>query len=340
MRKFIIALLLMLGVMFLITRFAQLEDIVSTLESGDWRFIALAVLTEAAWLINMGASYQAVYRVLNVNESWLRLTLVAAAANFINIVAPSAGVSGVAVFIAEAKGRDYSTGRATVASTLFVLLDYLGLLCVLVLGFAVLIRRDQVTPPEITAAIILVVLAFVLATLIYLGAYSEQKFGQTLAWMAHTINRLVRPFRRKSSQPYLSEERAFAFAREITVSLSEMRHNLKDLLYPALLSLSAKALLILVLYFVFRAFGVPVSVGTLIAGFSITFLFLIISPTPAGVGIVEGLLTLELSSFYIPLGTAAVLAIAYRGITFWLPMLFGMACFRWVGGGANAGAAS
>ena len=208
----------------------------------------------------------------------------------------------------------------------------------LVLGFAVLFRRDQVTPPEITAAIILVVLAVVLATLIYLGAYSEQKFGKTLAWMAHTTNCLVRPFRRKKSQPYLSEDRSFAFASEITVSLSEVRNNVKDLIYPALLSLSAKALLVLVFYFVFRAFDVPVSIGTVIAGYCITFLFLIVSPTPAGVGIVEGLLTLALSSFYIPLGTAAVLAIAYRGITFWLPLLFGMACFRWVGGGNNTNA--
>ena len=59
---------------------------------------------------------------------------------------------------------------------------------------------------------------------------------------------------------------------------------------------------------------------------------MIVSPTPSGVGFVEGALTLTLASFYIPLSDAAVIAIAYRGATFWLPLLFGMLAIRWMGG--------
>jgi uncharacterized membrane protein YbhN (UPF0104 family) len=31
---------------------------------------------------------------------------------------------------------------------------------------------------------------------------------------------------------------------------------------------------------------------------------------------------------YVPLGDAAVIALAYRGFTFWLPLFFGMVAFR------------
>jgi uncharacterized protein (TIRG00374 family) len=99
-----------------------------------------------------------------------------------------------------------------------------------------------------------------------------------------------------------------------------------------LLGLSSKVLLIIVLFLIFMAFDVPVSAGTLIAGFSIAFLFTIVSPTPNGVGFVEGALTLTLASFYIPLSDAAVVAITYRGVTFWLPLVFGMLALRWLGG--------
>jgi hypothetical protein len=78
----------------------------------------------------------------------------------------------------------------------------------------------------------------------------------------------------------------------------------------------------------FLAFGTEISIGTLVAGFSIGYLFLIVSPTPAGVGFVEGGLTLALTSLSVPLGAAAVITLAYRGITFWLPLLLGMLAFR------------
>jgi uncharacterized membrane protein YbhN (UPF0104 family) len=73
----------------------------------------------------------------------------------------------------------------------------------------------------------------------------------------------------------------------------------------------------------------------LIAGFSIGYLFLIVSPTPAGIGFVEGALTLGLRSLHVPLGDATVVALAYRGLTLWIPLFFGMLAFRWLSRGEN-----
>ena len=87
-------------------------------------------------------------------------------------------------------------------------------------------------------------------------------------------------------------------------------------------------MLLCVLTAVFMAFQTPLSVGTLIAGFAIAYLFLIVSPTPAGVGVVEGVLTLSLSSMFVPLGEATVITLSYRVLTFWLPLLFGFLSFQ------------
>ena len=46
------------------------------------------------------------------------------------------------------------------------------------------------------------------------------------------------------------------------------------------------------------------------------------------ISFVEGALTLTLASFYIPLSDSAMIAISYRGVTFWLPLLFGMMAIR------------
>ena len=99
---------------------------------------------------------------------------------------------------------------------------------------------------------------------------------------------------------------------------------------PILFALINKALLLAIFTLVFLAFNVPVSIGTIIAGFSIGYLFMIVSPTPAGIGIVEGSLTLALTSMYVPFGLAAIITLAYRGITFWLPLAVGIISLRWL----------
>ena len=94
------------------------------------------------------------------------------------------------------------------------------------------------------------------------------------------------------------------------------------------LTLINKLLLVTILGIVFLAFKVPTSVAIVIAGFSIAYLFVIVSPTPAGVGIVEGVMTLGLKSLGIPLEAAVVVTMAYRAVTFWFPLLLGMISFR------------
>jgi uncharacterized protein (TIRG00374 family) len=161
----------------------------------------------------------------------------------------------------------------------------------------------------------------------YLGMRSAEALGRELARTARLINRLLRPFIHRE---YLSEGRAYFFAHEVAEGLHEVRRSPSSLYLPLGLAIGSKIFLIIILFLMFLAFKVPASVGTLIAAWSIAYLFLIISPTPAGIGVVEGALTLALNSMFVPLGAATVLALAYRGITFWVPLLGGLIAFRWL----------
>lgn len=330
MRKLFISFALVAGVIFILTQIQDFGSIIDTAKRSDLRFLLLAIIVESVWLLNVAVLYRAIYRVLGIEKSLMQMMLTAAAANFVNVVTPTAGVGGVAVFISEARRKDYSSGRTTVASAMFVLFDYVGFLMVLAVGLIVLFRRDKLQMPELTATGILLIFALTIASLLYMGMYSEQKLGSFLAWSATQINKIVLPFKRDKNSGYLSIDRAYNFAHDIAEGMNELRGKPRELVVPMLLALSSKMLLVVVLFFVFLAFGVPPSLGTLIAGFSIAFLFTIVSPTPNGVGFVEGALTLTLASFYIPLSDAAVIAIAYRGVTFWLPLLFGMVAIRWL----------
>lgn len=333
MRKPVFIAILLLGVFFVITRMAEVEEIVRTSQQGDWRFFLLALTAVLAWLINVAVSYKTIFQATGIDEKFIKLILLAAAANFVNVVAPSAGVGGMAVFVSEAQRRGYSTGRVTMAGVLYILFDYAGFLCVLFLGLIVLIRRHNLTAAELAATTLLVLIAAAMAAFIYIGMQSSKMLRNVLVWMARRINRLLWPF---IHRPYLSEERAHSFAQDAAAGLVELRRNPQSLITPFGLALSNKTLLISILFFVFLAYKTPFSIGTLVAGFSVAYLFLIISPTPSGIGVVEGVMTLVLRSLYVPWGLAALITLTYRGFTFWLPLIFGLIAFRYISRSAEA----
>jgi uncharacterized protein (TIRG00374 family) len=333
MRKLLIALVLLFALYFILGRMAEVEQILATLKRGDGRWLALAVIVHLAWLTNFGASFRAIYRALGMEENILRLTILAAAANLMVVVTPSAGMGGAAVFLAEARLRGKPVARVTTAAAMFILYDLIGALIVLALGLIVLFRRNQLASPELIAAGIMLAYALVLGGLLYLGMTAPVRLGNVLAWISLRINFALRPFIHRE---YLHPARAHEFAEELSQGLMEARRNPVSLLLPIALSLSSKALMITILFLMFLAFKQPFSVGTLIAGFSIGYLFTYVSPTPSGIGFVEGAMTLTLNSLLVPLAAAAVITLAYRAFTVWLTLLYGMAAIRWVGSSPGA----
>ena len=333
MRKPIFVAILLLGVFFVMTRMAEVEEILLTSQRGDWRFLLLALTAVFAWLFNVAISYKTIFQATGIEEKFTKLILLAAAANFVNVVAPSVGIGGMAVFITEARRRGYSTGRVTMAGVLYVLFEYAGFLCVLFLGLIVLIRRHNLNPAEVAATTLLLLISASIAAFVYLSMRSSQMLRKVMVWIARRINRLLWPFYHR---PYLSEERAYGFAQDAAAGLLELRRNPQNLITPFGLALSNKTLLISILFFVFLAYKTPFSIGTLVAGFSVSYLFLIISPTPSGIGVVEGIMTLVLRSMYVPWGLAALITLTYRGFTFWLPLIFGLVAFRYISHGAEA----
>ena len=325
MRKFIFILILFLGAAFIYLSFGELESIVETLRHGNFWFILMAVLIQLAWFWMMGLIYQSLYHVLDMQESVARLSLLSASATFINIIAPTIGMSGMAFFIAHGTRNGRSAGKVTVVTMLGLFLDYAAFLVILTLGLIVLFRRNDLDPTEIAASAVMFAIAAGFGFLLYLGSRSAAALGNALAKMARLVNRVMNPFLHRA---YLSETRAHEFAHEMAGDLKSLPEKYQSLLIPLLYSLLGKALLMCVLISVFLAFQVPFTAGTIIGGFAIAYLFLIITPTPAGVGIIEGVMPLALSSLRVPWSEAVVITLAYRGVTFWIPLAVGAIAFR------------
>lgn len=325
MRKLLFILFLFLGAAFVYLSFGEIETILMTLKKGNIWFVLTALVIQCGWFLVAGLTFQSLYKVLGLDGTLREFSTMFAAANFINIVAPSAGMGGMAVFISNANRNSQSSGKVAIAGMLYIFLDYIAFLVVLTLGLIILFRRNDLHSTEIAASSIMVAIAAALGFLLYLGSRSAKALGNTLAWMARLINRIVGPFIHRE---YLSETRAHEFSREMAADLKSLPGHFRSLIKPMAFAFTNKVLLMGVLVASFLAFQVPFSAGTIIGGFAISYLFLIVSPTPSGIGIVEGVMPLALTSLRVPWSEAVIITLAYRGITFWFPLGAGAIALR------------
>jgi uncharacterized protein (TIRG00374 family) len=93
------------------------------------------------------------------------------------------------------------------------------------------------------------------------------------------------------------------------------------------LSLGTHLINLMCLYTLFVAFQQPIGFGTLVTGYAMGILFSIVSPTPQGIGIVEGIVPLVLTSLAIPFDKAVVTVLAFRALSLWLPLFIGFLVF-------------
>ncbi len=325
MRKIFIILAFFIAIAILIVSFGELENTWMTLQRSDFRFMSLAVLVQFGWVLNDAAGYRSLYRLMDVREEYRHLVLLSTATNFINVVAPSGGFGGVAIFVDDAGKRNLPRGLAAATAALYLFLDYTAFLGILALGIIVLVRRNDLSPAELTASVFMTALVAAYGVLIYIGSQSGERLGRVLAWLSRQINRVLWRFIQKE---YFREVAAYEFALEVADGLSILRSKRRKLIVPFLFALNGKALQTTILLLTFLSFGVNYSAGTIIAGFATAYLFLVMSPTPSGIGVVEGILPFALTSLRVPWEQAVIITLVYRGLTFWLPLLLGGVAFR------------
>lgn len=327
MRKTLWIIIALLAIGFIAYNTAELENIAKTLRKANLGVIFIALLVQLFWLYNMGLTFQSIYRLMDLKENSLYLAKLAAATNFINVVAPTLGFGGMALFITYGKKRGYPSGKITATTALFILFDHGAFISVLALGIIVLVRRGNLSAGEIGAAAFLLFIFTFFLSLVILGMRSAKKLESVLLYLARLLNKITRPF---INRPYINEARVATFADEIAAGLNNIRHHPQRLIRPLFFSLLNKAMLVLIVLLMFLAFDVPFSAGTIVGGFSIGYLFQLITITPSGVGFMESIFALALKSLGVAWSHAIIITLSYRAITLWFPFGIGAIAFRQV----------
>ena len=325
MRRIVIVIVALLAIVFVLVSLTELESILNALQKSDLFILVIALGIEMVCLLNTAATFEALYRLVGMRENHGRMFLMTSAANFINMVAPSGGIGGMAVFMDHARRQSQSTGRVMAVGMLYLLYEYASLFIILIFGFYFIHQQGKLNWEEWLAAGFLVALAGTVTVLAWLGSRSPAKLGRLLERLALIVNRLVRPV---LGRDIFASGDAHNFSRDMAEGLSSLQTSGKNLTWPLLFTLNNKALQMCVLACSFLALKTPFNVGTIVGGFSVSQLFFYATPTPSGVGFVEGILPSALAGMGIPFAEAILITLAYRAVTLWFPFATGAVTFR------------
>ena len=328
-RRWIFALAVLIFVIFVVHHLGQAEQLLKTLRRGRLGWIALALAFQFGTLFNQPALYQSLYQLVGLRVRWRTLAPVVWAAHFVDIVTPAAGLGGTALLLDEARRLKLDMGQVTLANTLYFLFNFV--VFVLLLGFSLVMLflwHDLKTYEIAVAAIPMggVLLALLALWLVSARPQIFQRVMLTIGRGVNAVSRRV--LHRELLPPGATSQFAVTFAQ----SANALRTARGRLARPCFHSLLVDGLEILVLGACFAAFpagGREITPPLLIAGYAIGTLFLVVSITPQGLGVVEGVMTATFVSFGVPLERAAVVVLAYRGLSFWLPLVIGFGALRW-----------
>jgi phosphatidylglycerol lysyltransferase len=326
MKRGLLLGLLVVGFLYIVfTRLAQIRELARTLAEGRWEWVLAAALFQALYFVFFTASFQAAFSTVGLESRWRDLLPVTFGSYFVNVVAPSGGAAGAALFVDDAARRGQPPARAATALVLQLAADYAGVVLVLVIGLTHLYIRNELQPYQFLGALVMVGLTGSLAGVLVLGLERPVWLRRLLAWVQRLVARTFALLRRPSPLP---ADWAEEHAVEFTAAANAMRARPRQLAWLAVVALLAHLADLGTLYCLFLAFRAPAGLPTVVAGYAVAVLFWIISPTPQGIGIVEGAMTLALTSLGVAPGAAAVVTLTFRGLAFWLPFAVGFVLLR------------
>lgn len=324
-RRWLLWLLIIAFLWVVISRFTEIERLVETLAQGQWEWVLAAALLQVVYYIVLTGLYQSAFYTVEVKCRMSELLPVVFASIFVNVAAPTGGASGAALFVDDAIRRGRSAARAAAGTVLVLVANFSAFTPVLIVGLVYLFLYHNLNSYEIAGAAVLLLVIGGLTSVLLLGLWAPDWLRRLLIWLQRAINRLGGWVRRPAP---LADDWADKNAAEFTEAAVAIAAHPRRLGYTLSVALAAHLVDLSSLYTLFRAFHQPVGFGTLVAGYAMGILFWIVSITPQGIGVVEGVMAIVYTSLGVPAAKATVIALAFRGLTFWLPLAVGLFLLR------------
>ena len=316
-RRWLYGLVFAAGLWLVVSHVAEVEQVLNAFRAGRPGWLLAAFALQVLFQILFAGIYHTSFLAVDLESRWLRQVPILFCSLAVNLVATG---TGAALFVHDAARRQQPAAKAAAGAVLVRVVDFATFALVLLYGLGYLWTHQSLTSYELwgTAGLGLVIAGW--SGLLVLGLFKPALLERLLERVQRLVNGLAARFKKAAPLP---GDWASRVTSEYAAAARTLARQPARCLWPTLVACLAHAVDLLTLAALFAAFGQPVAPGALVAGFCVGVLFWIVAVTPQGAGVVEGAMTVAYTSMGVPAATATAVALAFRGLTFWLPAAIG-----------------
>jgi uncharacterized protein (TIRG00374 family) len=327
MRRLILILLMIVFLGLVASNWAELEMAAKTLTQGRREWLLAAATSQAVYFVVLTALYQACFYAVGMSSPGgiRELFPPVLSSIFANTATPVAVAGATALFMDYAARHKQSPARAAAGNLLETIADMFALLLVLLAALAYLRHLGDLQPFEVGGVIVLALLICLLVGVLFMGHWQPQRLRRLLVRVERMAGRLSRRLGRPDLLPAGWGER---IAGEYTEAASDIWTYPQRLWRVLGWACLAHAIDLITVYCLFESFRQPVDPRVMLSGYAIGILFHYVSITPQGIGTVEGVIALIYSTLGVPAHAAALVAVSFRVLSFWLPLALGFVALR------------
>lgn len=264
-------------------------------------------------------SYKKIFDGVGIIRKFFKMMVLHLSGLAVSIIIPSGGFSGALVYADDTREKE-SRGAAITGFLLAGIADYSAIAILLIFAMLYLSAIGSLGLSVFIPSLIFLGITFFLYFLVWISAngieLGERILRRSIRFFAAIIE--------KMTKKKIDTERAITdFLKEFSSASKYILGDKKDWLKTITIFIFSHLVRIVALYIIFVSLGYDLTYRALIVGYTIGTLFIIISPTPSGVGFVEGAMVLSYVSLHIPTNIATTVVLIYRGLAFWLPFFIG-----------------
>lgn len=318
--------ILIVFVYFVSQRLTEIENVLATLVEGKWYFIGLAFGFELLYYLYYVQFSNYLLSIVGKRLRYRQMISYYTSSVFLSVAAPGGVLGSVIYQISKiVKQAKIPSGKAFISMMTVMLTSYWSYLVLAFVSMWFLVTNGIEYATMFTGLVLFLLLSGFTFGIYYLIGKRPNallKFIESFETIKNLTNKMIVKFGGTTDEKWIESK------------LMEMHDAVNDLTgkrnFSVTILLSGLMLNVIqatIFIYVMLAFNVEFTPSVWLVGYTTIFLFSIISPTPQGIFIVEGLAQVALVTLGVNPEKALLVVLAYRSITLWIPVLVGFSWF-------------
>ena len=311
---YVLGILLSLGIIGLLVYQAK-DSFIKIWREVSTKYLFLSLLSSVLIYVAMGMSLYEVLRIMGRKIGRGAAVGIALVSTTVNYVVSSLGVSGFALRAHLLNRRRVPFGMCVTASIVITVLLYFVLAIIILQGSVLMCINSSATTMQLVKNFILIVVMCVICAAVTAFLFNNE-------WRSKWVRRIFRLINKVLFHVFralIPKGRYDDFVDQLDEGIDLIHKKKKKLTWTIIYVCADWLFTILVLYFAFRAVGVHIMAGVLVAGFAVGMVTTLIPLLPGGLGAMELAMTAVYAQMGINWDAALMATLIYRVVYYILP---------------------